>query len=276
MVLGRKKEPEDPAIYIARKDYDRAVRIYRDRIAKQPDNLNTRLALADALWLAGRDDASIQEFIELANLYTKQGFIIKAVAIYKKILRLRPEMTEIEQQLSDLSTKRKVTPPPPQSQSSDKPGHPEKKSEALPYMGIETVLFQHLSAEEFRELVSHLTLKHYEEGTLIVAEGDPGNSMFVIVNGEVSVNTVDAQGKQIQLANLAEGEFFGEISLLTGKPRTATIITNTGTDLLELTREDYGKIVAAHPHVSDVLNEWHHQRAKKTVEAIIQSWRDSQ
>lgn len=276
MVWGRKKEPEDPAVYAARKDYDRAINIYRDRLAKQPGNLNMRLALGDTLLMAGRVDDAIQEFRDLAGQCTEQGFIVKAIAVYKKILRIRPTMTEIEHFLMELSGKRDQVVPPRSSSQSGQVAPSETKSESLPFVETETVLFRHLSSEEFQEVVSRLTLKHYEEGSLIVFEGDPGESMFVIVNGEVSVNTMDANGKQITLANLGEGEFFGEVSLLTGRPRTATIITNTGTDLLELTREDYGRIVADHPHVADVLQEWHHQRAYKTVEAIIQAWRKSQ
>jgi cAMP-dependent protein kinase regulator len=233
-----------------------------------------RLALADALWLAGHDEKSIQELTNLAKVYTEQGFMVKAIAVYKKILRLRPGMPEAERSLMELSGQREETLPPPMPEQSSKKASSEK--ETLPIVGMDTVLFRNLSAEEFRQVVSRLTLKHYEEGSLIVAEGDPGDSMFVVVNGEVSVNTTNANGKRITLANLGEGEFFGEISLLTGRPRTATIITNTDSDLLELTREDYENIVADHPHVADVLKEWHHQRAYKTVEAIIQSRRDSQ
>ncbi len=276
MVFGRKKEPEDPAIYVARKEYDRAIKMYRDRLNKQPTNLNMRLALGDTLLKAGRDEEAIKEFRELAHQCTQQGFLVKAVAIYKKILRLRPGMIEIERSLLELSVKRDQVSSVATSQPSADAASHQTKSEPTAFFEMDTVLFRHLSDEEFRQVVSRLTLKHYQEGSLIVSEGDPGDSMFVIVNGEVSVNTTNAKGKQITLANLGDGEFFGEISLLTGLPRTATIITNTDSDLLELTREDYENIVADHPHVADVLNELHHQRAYKTVEAIIQSWRDSQ
>src|SRR5262245_3465935 len=105
MVLGRKKEPEDPAIYIARKEYDRAIKLFRERISKQAYKLNLRLGLADALWLGGYDEKAIQELKNLATEYTDQGFIVKAIAVYKKILRLRPDMTEIEHALMELSGK---------------------------------------------------------------------------------------------------------------------------------------------------------------------------
>src|SRR5262245_9338555 len=146
MVLGRKKEPEDPAIYVARKEYDRAIKLYGERLTKQPNNLNMRLALADALWLAGQDEKSIQELMALAKLYTEQRFMVKAIAVYKKILRLRPGMAEAEQSLLELSGKRVEVPQPEPAQSSKK-SSPEKAS--LPIVGMETVLFRNLSVEEF-------------------------------------------------------------------------------------------------------------------------------
>lgn len=83
--------------------------------------------------------------------------------------------------------------------------------------------------------------------------------------------TKNAQQKEVVLANLGEGEFFGEVSLLTGRPRTATILTNVDSELLELTRDDYERIASKYPHVKDVVQEFHQQRAYKTVEAMIQS-----
>ena len=150
----------------------------------------------------------------------------------------------------------------------------QTNADGVPYLAIDTALFQSLSKEEFRRVVSDLTLRHFEEESVIVSEGDPGESMFIVVNGEVRVNTSDTKGKQITLANLGEGEFFGEVSLLTGRPRTATIITNIPSDLLELTRSDFDAIVVDFPHVREVLKDSHHQRALNTIEVIVKSRRD--
>ena len=94
--------------------------------------------------------------------------------------------------------------------------------------------------------------------------------MFIVVRGEVRVITRNAQNAEVVLGNLREGDFFGEIALLTGKPRTATIITNIDAELLELTRADYENIVTRYPRVKQVLTEFHEQRAYKTIEAMIQ------
>ena len=63
MVLGRKKEPEDPAIYVARKEYDRAIKLYRERLSKQPDNLNMKLLLNTEITLIGMNWRHLQSGI---------------------------------------------------------------------------------------------------------------------------------------------------------------------------------------------------------------------
>ena len=70
-----------------------------------------------------------------------------------------------------------------------------------------------------------------------------------------------ATGKQDQLGDLAEGAFFGEMSILTGQPRTASIVALTRCELLELDRPTLDEITRAHPHVWDVLREFAEKRA---------------
>jgi cAMP-dependent protein kinase regulator len=141
---------------------------------------------------------------------------------------------------------------------------------------IETKLFPDLAPEEFRRIVDKLVLQHYEEDTMVVQEGDPGDSMFIIAHGEVRVLTRDAWDREVVLANLREGDFFGEVSLLTGKPRTATIITNVESDLLELKREDFDQIIQEFPGVRRVVEDFHQERAYKTIEAMIQAMRSGE
>lgn len=270
--MAAKKE-DDPQDLIARKEYKKAIVLLRDRVGKQPKNPNMRLALADTLLMDGQAEEAISEYKVVGAQYTEQGFIIKAIAVYKKVLKLKPGLAEIETLLSELSDKRIMDSKPrmPAMKAPPEPSGPDASAEKMPSLEIETKLFRGLSAEEFREVVSNLSLRHYEEDTIIVLEGDPGDSMFIVVRGEVRVLTKNAQQKEVVLANLGEGEFFGEVSLLTGRPRTATILTNVDSELLELTQTDYEKIAVKYPHVKAVLQEFHQQRAYKTIEAMIQS-----
>jgi cAMP-dependent protein kinase regulator len=270
MVFGRKKQTEDPQEYIARGEYKKAISLLRDRVSKQPKNASHHLALADALMAANQMDDAVEEYRTLAQLYTHEGFIVKAIAIYKKMLKLRPDQPEIEQLLSQLSDVRIGTPPLAKPVEEAKVQPPAARP-----LEIETKLFHDLSAEEFQQIIQKLSLRHYEEDTIVVQEGDPGDSLFIIVRGEVRVITKGRPAKkEVVLANLGEGDFFGEVSLLTGRPRTATIITNQDSELLELKKSDIEAIIAKYPNVKRVLEDFHRQRAYRTIDAMIQAERD--
>ena len=263
-MFWKKKEPAD---YIEKKQYQKAIALYREKLKDQPKNTALLMNIADTLILDKDIDQAIHEYKKIAEIQTQQGFVLKAIGIYKKILKIQPDNSEVEHLLSNLSerlTLSETAPEPvPQRPPASQPS--EVKQE------MENKLLKDLSPDEFKQVVAKLNLKHYEKGAVVVKEGDPGDSLFVIVRGEVRVLTQTSKRKEVFLANLGEGEFFGEIALLTGKPRTATIITNTKSELLELTRHDYEKIIERYPNVKKVVEEFHLQRTYKTVEAMIQA-----
>ena len=81
------------------------------------------------------------------------------------------------------------------------------------------------------------------------------------------------RGEHLPLAELGAGDFFGEVSLLTGKPRTATITAKTAVIAIELTKHDVDRISAEHPEVRSVLEDFYQRRAHETVEAVIRRMR---
>ncbi len=264
-----KEEPQD---LVSEKEYKKAIDVYRERLKQDPDNINLQLQLADALLYYNQIPDALKEYRKVASSYADQGFIVRAIAIYKKMLKVNPGWKEIESLLENLSERLAISSEVPPTVP---PPAPAEKPPAVGSLELETKLFKDLSREEFRQLVTNLTLRHYDEETIVVKEGDAGASLFIVVQGQVRVFTRDPKQREVTLATLSEGEFFGEISLLTGKPRTATIITNTSSDLLELTKDDFEKTVKKYPRVRKVVEEFHLQRAHKTVEAIIQSLRKS-
>ena len=107
-------------------------------------------------------------------------------------------------------------------------------------------LFSDLSAQELVDISLLLDYRSVKTGTISFREGDPGDSMFFVSAGEVEVSRL-RWGRRIKLANLGEGELFGEMSVLTGLPRTATVTAVKNTELLLLTKENLEKIFARHP-----------------------------
>lgn len=267
MFFRKKKEETDPRSLMVRREYRAAISLYRKLLDKEPKDSSLRLGFADALLADKQIDLASGEYKKAAEIYSAEGFFLKAIAIYKKILKLRPGDREIETLLTNL-TERKTLEAKEESQ-------PPVPRVASPFLEIESVLFRDFSAEELRLIIGKFSVRHYEEDTIVVQEGNPGDSMFIVVHGEVRVLTKDAKEQNVVLANLGEGEFFGEGSLLTGKPRTATIVTNTICELLELTRHDYQNIVSKYPNVKKVLEDFHLQRAYKTVDALVQSFREN-
>ena len=112
-------------------------------------------------------------------------------------------------------------------------------------------LFAELSTESLTRLGSCLKLAEFPPAEVIVREGAPGVSMYVIKTGLVEVRKKDpSTGIDFLVAQLSEGAAVGEMSLLTGKPRTATVTTVQPTAVFTLTRADFRNLLTHHPEIS--------------------------
>jgi outer membrane PBP1 activator LpoA protein len=118
-------------------------------------------------------------------------------------------------------------------------------------------LFRDFSVDEMVAVIQGLKLLSFERGQVIIREGQPGTSLYTLTSGRVRAFRKDpATGKQSPLADLKEGAFFGEISILTGQPRNASIVALSRCELLELDRPALDQITKTHPHVWDVLRDF--------------------
>jgi len=123
-------------------------------------------------------------------------------------------------------------------------------------------LFRDFSVDEMVAVIQGLRLLAFERGQAILREGEPGGSLYTLTSGRVRAFKKDrATGKQVQLGDLKEGAFFGEMSILTGQPRMASVVALTRCELLELDRLTLDGITSTHPHVWDVLREFAEKRA---------------
>jgi CRP-like cAMP-binding protein len=116
-------------------------------------------------------------------------------------------------------------------------------------------LFQSFSSPERKEIIPKFTLQVFSAGTLVLEEGAPGDCFYIIKKGEVEVFTRDIQGDVLPLARLRAGDFFGEISLVTGRPRTASVRVLQAAELLRLEKEDFDQILKRHPRIVSILEE---------------------
>jgi Cyclic nucleotide-binding domain/Tetratricopeptide repeat len=121
-------------------------------------------------------------------------------------------------------------------------------------------LFRDFSVDEMVAVIQGLKLLSYERGAVILREGQGGGSLYMLTSGRVRAFKKGADGKQSPLGDLKEGAFFGEMSILTGQPRMASVVALARCELLELDRPTLDGITKTHPHVWDVLREFAEKR----------------
>lgn len=105
-------------------------------------------------------------------------------------------------------------------------------------------LFADLGRRHLNQLADAAQIVSYRQGTTVIREGDPGATLFVIVDGMADVS----RGGRT-LATLSPGEFFGEVSLLDGGPRTASIVAQTPLTAVRLFRAPFYRLVQAEPAI---------------------------
>jgi hypothetical protein len=138
---------------------------------------------------------------------------------------------------------------------------------------VDTPLFKSLRRDELVALIHGLRLLAFEPGQIIVSEGESGASLFVVTRGIVRAYVRNTAQQQVQVRRLEEGDFFGEISVLSGGPRTATITAGSRCELLELDKATLDGIAETHPHVREVLQQFHDQRKDNTLETLSRAVR---
>ena len=118
-----------------------------------------------------------------------------------------------------------------------------------------TLLFRELPDEAIDRLASAAVRRHYDDGEVLVREGEQGASLFVIAQGRVRVTAAGSISDTgpIALATIEEGSFLGEISLLTGEPRSATVTSDGGCEVLILAKEALAPLLEQDPRLAESL-----------------------
>ncbi len=100
---------------------------------------------------------------------------------------------------------------------------------------VATPLFGGVSDASLDILISMLDERRFDLGDSIVAEGEPGRSMYIVHSGKLVVSKIGESGRVIRMSHLGPGDFFGEMTLIEPQNRSATVVAETPTVLYELT-----------------------------------------
>ncbi len=337
----------------AKGKHDTALGYYQQLEALQPEDGAWARKSAEMYRFMGQDSLAIESYTRASLIYGEEGFLVKAVAVCKIILRMDPDNREAQEQLTSFNEARGIhkrveesdepqekkeatapqqSPPPAPVQAVPPPApvqavplpvlaapppipvdaaledidlgqaiSPPAPSAAPPpipvdaaledidlgHASIESVqreregepsgvteilleievmeeeaekgnsalrhipLFSALSKNSLASLIEKVQLVELAAGETLFREGDLGTTLYVVSEGQV--RAVHEGQPEIELATLGDGEFFGEIAIVTNQPRTATVRALVDTELLAIDRQTIGELIAAEPIVLTVL-----------------------
>ena len=225
-----------------------------------------RVRIGDAYQKLNQKPNAVREYMTAADLYADKGAVVKALAQYKLALRVDPGNKQAEDRIEALHSNKTVKEnraDPVEKDTAEKET-PKRASSVIP-------LFAGFSQEEFNDFTKVMNVHPLPGGLPIVEQNDQGKSVYLIASGSVNVFTTLLSGERVDLAVLRSGDFFGEISFLTGKPRTATVETAEDAVILEITEDKLREITSQRPHILKVLQQFSDMRSKGTTEKILGS-----
>jgi CRP/FNR family cyclic AMP-dependent transcriptional regulator len=110
-------------------------------------------------------------------------------------------------------------------------------------------LFSGLTDGQIERLAAGSVRRNFPKGRTIVAEGEPSQSLYVLLSGRAKVQRSDTEGKEVILSVLGPGECFGEMSLIDEAPRSASVITLESSDFMSIAKESFKGILASSPEI---------------------------
>jgi cAMP-dependent protein kinase regulator len=251
---------------------EEALAEYQQVVRAAPEDLASRQKVAELLQRLGRKKEAVDTYESVAIAWARQGWLLRAIALCKVILQFEPSHGRTQQMLVELYARRLA--PRPRLTPAPVPAVAPPVAASAASRGVEPVspespprhpLFSQLDAAAFLAVMEQLALKSFEPGAPIVTEGEPGTSMFALVEGRVDVVRQLQGGQRRKVASLGEGDFFGEMALLSEGPRLASVVAAERTTVLVLTREQVDRLVQRHPSVGEVLRSFHQERVLANV-----------
>lgn len=132
-------------------------------------------------------------------------------------------------------------------------------------------LFAHMSEVDLKSVLFLMPVAQFAPGEVIIREGEPGDDFFVIVQGRVQITVHATDGNELVIGEAGPGGFFGELSMLTGEPRSARVQASEHTRTLKLHRDAFLEFLERHPQAAIAVLMELGQRLHKTDSLLRQS-----
>jgi len=286
--------------------YAQAVDALRARLRDHAPTFAERLSMADLLVLADRGGEAWPILLGVADELSRCGFANRALEALRRADAIAPGHPEVRARFAALARaarapveaaarrpkEDKTDPYLAKAVAGARARHEESPdAEALPIdrallafvrdladrapaTGREALgreLFADVQHYLFRRIAEGLHRRSFAAGQIVVNEGDPGDSVFLIAKGSVRILVVGGHGRPLEIRRLEAGDFFGEVAALSGRPRTATVVATTDCELLEVEHWALEHLVDARPTARPILEGARDGRARSAEEAAVRS-----
>ncbi len=262
---------------LARGAYDKALENFEILAKENPEDLRLQMKCGEILLRLKKKDDALKRYEDVALAYSRDGFLIQAISMYKLILQEDPNRPGIQEKIHELNQSRSTPASKaelllkararPATAKEEKPAEEEEapEPEKPRFQFPPTPLFSALGSEEFEKVVGRFQVGQIPKGTMIIKEGTKGDQFFVIGSGEVRVYRTLKSGRKVTLARLGEGEFFGEMAFFLESVRTANVETVVDATLLRIARDDLEELMGQYSNVKDVIENFFKERALDTM-----------
>lgn len=271
-------------------EYPTALRAYAFLLDAFPGDLHLRFAIAEVVARLGMADENKQLLRKLGAFAVPAGYPLLAIAaahaqeapMRTPLLtaiaeaycadspRLgsataRPGISDLDSTMADFAT----DPAPLDAvvdrclaQAADFQTHGPTPPTLAPIP-----LLSVLGRNELLAVLQGLSVLRFKDREVVVRQGDPGRSLYLVAAGELVVFTTDAAGKHQELARLREGNLFGEMALLTDQPRTASVAVMGEATIIELEKSAIANAAAQLPSIAENLDRYARERLVKNLMA---------
>src|SRR5918999_5953901 len=130
-------------------------------------------------------------------------------------------------------------------------------------------IFEALPSEELEKIAQLLKERRLSESEVLCRQGEPGDALFIVTGGRIRLSTVVPTGNEKVHTYLTDGQFFGEMALLTGAPRSATATAESDSQVLVLEKHDFDKLLATHAQIMREMLKVVSQRTLQTNQQLL-------
>jgi hypothetical protein len=306
--LSRSHRPPTVDELVAKGRYAQAAAVLRTEIQERTPTLPERLRLADLLVLADRGEQALPILLGVADELARYGFNDRALEALRRADAVAPGRSEVRDRFESLARtarariaaaeaasgepEEKTDPyvaPGPETRDKARPEPPGRDAlpldkELLAFVrglgdrpagsgreALAGALFADLQHYLFRRVAAGLHRYLVSAGGIVVSEGDPGDSLFLIASGSVRILVVGGHGRPLEIRRLDVGDFFGELAALSGRPRSATVVATTDCELLEVDHWALERLVEARPTARPILEGARDGRAQSPEEEAVRA-----